>query len=56
MFVLQLLNPAYREFLRFMCPGVQMGSILAPDGATCKRPIIGTYDDHDFGFNNGNRL
>ena len=53
---MQLLNHGYREFLKFMCPDFRTGSVMAPDGVTCKRPIIGTYDDHDFGYNNGNRL
>lgn len=45
----------YRAFVAFMCPGHEGPGV--PDGsdpAICARPILGTYDDHDSGWNNGN--
>lgn len=48
----------YEQFLEFMCP---MHTSLTPtfpppgsDQTLCPRPIFGVYDDHDFGWNNGN--
>ena len=48
----------YRAFLDFMCPGCQATGVVPPPGTEtgmCPRPIMGIYDDHDFGWNNGNR-
>jgi len=42
------------NFLHYMCPDMDSKS-FPPDGEHCKKPIIGTYDDHDFGLNDGNR-
>lgn len=45
-------------FLEFMCPGALAEGYFPPPGSdrsVCPRPILGTYDDHDFGWNNGNR-
>ena len=47
----------YQAFLNFMCPGWYKGDARVPDGSNpsiCSRPILGTYDDHDSGWNNGN--
>ncbi|WIA30967.1 hypothetical protein OEZ86_001015 [Tetradesmus obliquus] len=53
----QLSIPEYQAFLAFMCPGYQASGLFPPlgsDPSMCPRPIFGTYDDHDFGWNNGN--
>jgi len=52
---LQLLDNDYQEFLRFMCPDYDDGLTLPPQGNRCPKPVLGSYDDHDFGWNNGNR-
>lgn len=47
----------YKQFLAFMCPGYQNSGVFPPlgtDPSMCPRPIFGTYDDHDSGWNNGN--
>lgn len=47
----------YQQFLSFMCPGYQQTGVFPPLGTNpgmCPRPIFGTYDDHDSGWNNGN--
>lgn len=49
-------NPEYNEFLDFMCPDARGFGMTPPpgtDAALCPRAIIGTYDDHDFGWNDG---
>lgn len=54
---LQLGIREYQQFLSFMCPGYQKTGMFPPLGtnpAMCPRPIFGTYDDHDSGWNNGN--
>lgn len=54
----QLFLPEYNAFLDYMCPGHRLAGKFPPDGvdaAVCERPILGTYDDHDFGWNNGNK-
>jgi hypothetical protein len=54
---LQLGIREYQQFLSFMCPGYQSSGVFPPlgtDPAMCPRPIFGTYDDHDSGWNNGN--
>ncbi|EFJ47581.1 hypothetical protein VOLCADRAFT_91850 [Volvox carteri f. nagariensis] len=64
-------NPDYRAFLDFMCPpthgsvgaattstiGAEPGRFppTGTDPAVCPRPIMGVYDDHDYGWNNGDR-
>lgn len=53
---LQLANPGYRQFLEYMCPGYEKRVRFPPPGSdpsTCPHPILGVYDDHDFGWNNG---
>lgn len=48
----------YQAFLDYMCPGWQDSGHIPPAGTDqiiCPRPIVGIYDDHDFGWNNGNR-
>eukprot|EP00613_Pedinella_sp_CCMP2098_P076997 CAMPEP_0171939682 /NCGR_PEP_ID=MMETSP0993-20121228/36516_1 /TAXON_ID=483369 /ORGANISM="non described non described, Strain CCMP2098" /LENGTH=601 /DNA_ID=CAMNT_0012581575 /DNA_START=397 /DNA_END=2202 /DNA_ORIENTATION=+ len=47
-------NPDYKLFLEDMCPGAMAKGEFPPVGPLCPRPILGTYDDHDFGWNNGN--
>ena len=48
----------YGQFLQFMCPQHMSRTAAFPpqgsDRAICSRPIFGVYDDHDFGWNNGN--
>jgi hypothetical protein len=43
-------NPAYVEFLEDMCPGEMAKGFFPPIGPKCHRPILGTYDDHDYGW------
>jgi alkaline phosphatase D len=63
--VAQVSQPGYQAFLRYACPGFDDaspagaggGTALVPAGddlAVCPRPILGVYDDHDFGANNLN--
>eukprot|EP00232_Nephroselmis_pyriformis_P014858 CAMPEP_0182875012 /NCGR_PEP_ID=MMETSP0034_2-20130328/13283_1 /TAXON_ID=156128 /ORGANISM="Nephroselmis pyriformis, Strain CCMP717" /LENGTH=575 /DNA_ID=CAMNT_0025007745 /DNA_START=19 /DNA_END=1742 /DNA_ORIENTATION=+ len=55
---MQLTNPGYRGFLEFMCPGHVARGLFPPPGgdpAVCPRAILGTYDDHDYGWNDGNK-
>ena len=52
-----LRSDGYMAFLEFMCPDFMARGHFPPDGSSteiCARPIIGVYDDHDFGWNNGN--
>ena len=40
-----------------MCPGGTLRPQQPPPGSdpsVCPRPVLGTYDDHDSGWNNGN--
>lgn len=49
-------NPEYNEFLDYMCPAARTLGVFPPpgtDGELCPRPILGTWDDHDFGWNDG---
>ncbi|CAM9266786.1 unnamed protein product, partial [Hapterophycus canaliculatus] len=49
-------NPEYNEFLDFMCPAARGLAMTPPPGtnsAICPRAILGTWDDHDFGWNDG---
>ena len=50
--------PNYRSFLEFMCPGSTTSAAQFPapgsDPTFCPRAVLGTYDDHDSGWNNGN--
>uniref|UniRef100_A0A061RI92 Uncharacterized protein n=1 Tax=Tetraselmis sp. GSL018 TaxID=582737 RepID=A0A061RI92_9CHLO len=50
-------SPSYQAFLGYMCPGHELLGSVVPGGTDpeqCLRPIVGTYDDHDSGWNNGN--
>ncbi|CAM9699898.1 unnamed protein product [Chrysoparadoxa australica] len=52
----QLGNPDYSQFLEYMCPGTKATGLLPPPGGDpdlCPKPVIGTYDDHDYGWDNG---
>ena len=43
--------------LEYMCPGYLATGHFPPDGSdsrVCPRPVLGTYDDHDYTWNNGN--
>lgn len=54
----QVGQPGYQKFLRYMCPGFDGEGATVPPGddlEACPRPILGTYDDHDYGVNNLNR-
>lgn len=58
--VAQVHQPGYRAFLRYSCPGHEAatGGAMVPPGddlAVCPRPVLGVYDDHDYGVNNFNR-
>ena len=51
-------NTQYNQFLDYICPNARAQGIFPPPGndpELCKGPIFGTYDDHDFGWNNGNK-
>ena len=48
----------YQAFMEHMCPGSRVAGMVPPPGTdtrVCPKPIMGVYDDHDFGWNNGNR-
>lgn len=50
-------SKGYQAFLEYMCPGFLAKGDFPPAGRdpfVCPRPILGVYDDHDFGVNNGN--
>lgn len=54
----QLHLDGYQAFMEHMCPGTALAGQVPPPGtdpAACPKPIMGVYDDHDFGWNNGNR-
>ncbi|KAI7841581.1 hypothetical protein COHA_004751 [Chlorella ohadii] len=59
--VAQVTQPGYQAFLRYMCPrweSAAVGGGPVPPGddlSACPRPVLGTYDDHDYGINNFNR-
>ena len=50
----QVTQPGYQAFLRYMCPhweSSNAGGGPVPPGddlAACPRPVLGTYDDHDY--------
>eukprot|EP01039_Chlorochromonas_danica_P000349 gene350-374_t len=47
----------YLNFLNYMCPKAMQKGIFPPPGSNpelCDRALLGIYDDHDFGWNNGN--
>ena len=49
-------NPEYNQFLDYMCPAARGFAMTPPpgtDSAICPRPILGTWDDHDYGWNDG---
>jgi len=51
-------SPGYQAFLEYMCPGATAESSTVPlggDPSECQRAILGVWDDHDYGWNNGNR-
>ena len=53
-----LQNAPYNVFLDYMCPASRALGYYPPPGtnpAMCPHAILGIYDDHDFGWNNGNR-
>jgi len=53
----QLRNTEYSAFLEFMCPKYLTKGAHPPagtDARICPKAIIGTYDDHDYAWNNGN--
>ena len=54
-----LSNNQYNQFLDYMCPKAALAGVSPPigvDETMCSRPILGIYDDHDFGVNNGNKF
>eukprot|EP00210_Caulerpa_lentillifera_P006441 g6153.t1 len=52
---IQLLDDDHYRFLSYMCPNMNQSVQFPPKGDSCEKPIIGVYDDHDFGLNDGNR-
>lgn len=51
-----LRSPEYNVFLDYMCPearGLGMSPPPGTDTALCPRTILGTWDDHDYGWNDG---
>ena len=58
MTLLQVMLPDYQLFLDYMCPGHSLAAATPPQGsdpAHCPRLVLGVYDDHDYGWNNGNK-
>jgi alkaline phosphatase D len=56
-YLMGLRNNEYNQFLDYMCPAAREQGLFPPPGTdptVCTRPILGTYDDHDYGWNNGN--
>merc|ERR1719509_76201 len=56
---MQLNHPDYKAFLEFMCPDYDPNASFPPPGpdpSVCSKMILGTYDDHDYIWNDGNRL
>ncbi|GAX80017.1 hypothetical protein CEUSTIGMA_g7456.t1 [Chlamydomonas eustigma] len=56
-FISQVNLPEYQSFLQYMCPGSNTSAQVPVPGSDpdyCPRPVLGTYDDHDSGWNNGN--
>eukprot|EP00249_Psilotum_nudum_P012012 c23529_g1_i1 orf=105-1763(+) len=54
----QLSNPDYAQLLAYMCPGHRSKGLhppIGPDRSVCPRQIFGTYDDHDYGWEMGNK-
>ncbi|GBG77632.1 hypothetical protein CBR_g24078 [Chara braunii] len=54
----QVNHPDYKEFLKFMCsqPGTEVGPPPPMyDLSSCARPILGTWDDHDYNWQDGDR-
>lgn len=52
-----LRNAPYTRFLDYMCPkALALGYFPPPghDPEVCERAVLGIYDDHDFGANDGN--
>ncbi|RYG96446.1 hypothetical protein EON65_54390 [archaeon] len=52
-----LSNGPYHRFLQYMCPSAMQNGVFPPPGndpLQCARPLWGIYDDHDYGWNNGN--
>lgn len=52
----QVQQPGYQAFLRYACPGFDAHAdgepLTVPPGddlAVCPRPVLGVYDDHDYG-------
>ncbi|CAM6129940.1 unnamed protein product [Calypogeia fissa] len=53
---IQLQNPDYKEFLQYMCPDSRSNPISAwGDLALCNKPIVGTWDDHDYNWQDGDK-
>jgi len=51
-------SDGYTQLLEYLCPGHTAANQFPPAGrdpSVCPRPILGTYDDHDYGWNNGDR-
>eukprot|EP00916_Digyalum_oweni_P011939 GHVL01019792.1.p1 GENE.GHVL01019792.1~~GHVL01019792.1.p1 ORF type:complete len:276 (+),score=44.56 GHVL01019792.1:51-830(+) len=51
----QLSNTEYRAFLEYMCRGYVKHGDIYPQGVDCEGSIIGVWDDHDYGWNDGNK-
>jgi len=55
----QLANAEYQAFVAHMCPAAAAADAapqpphFPPPPAACAKPILGVYDDHDYGANNG---
>ncbi|GMH45772.1 hypothetical protein BSKO_13735 [Bryopsis sp. KO-2023] len=54
----QVEEPGYLKFLNYMCPDFRSKGVFPPYGTDpeyCPKPILGTWDDHDSGWNDGNK-
>ncbi|KAG0559152.1 hypothetical protein M758_10G081300 [Ceratodon purpureus] len=51
----QLSNVEYIKFVNFMCSTSKENSWRSLDLSSCDRPILGTWDDHDYNWQDGDK-
>ncbi|BBN15673.1 hypothetical protein MPTK1_6g21440 [Marchantia polymorpha subsp. ruderalis] len=52
---IQLQNPDYQQFVEYMCPDIKNLGSGHRDLSLCARPIVGTWDDHDYNWQDGDK-